>query len=99
MKYKWLLLVIFILIFAGWFLWKDSNMTEPVVVDNLDTGGCFVGGCSSQICSDDPDVVTTCEWREEYACYQNAVCERQVDGECGWTETTELQMCLSNANL
>jgi eight-cysteine-cluster-containing protein len=57
-------------------------------------GTCFIGGCSSQICSDQEDVVSTCEWREEYACYKTATCERQVDGRCGWTQTPELLTCL-----
>ena len=55
---------------------------------------CYVGGCSSQVCSDEEGVVSTCEWREEYACYQGAACERQADGECGWTQTDELRECL-----
>ena len=59
--------------------------------------GCFVGGCSGQVCSDDPEVITTCEWREEYQCYRTATCERQADGECGWTETDELLECLAEA--
>lgn len=58
------------------------------------SGECFVGGCSGQVCSDDPGVITTCEYREEYACYQSATCERQASGECGWTETAELRACL-----
>lgn len=57
------------------------------------TDGCKRTGCSGQICSDE-DVVTTCEFRPEYACYQAAVCERQLNGECGWTETEDLTQCL-----
>jgi eight-cysteine-cluster-containing protein len=57
-------------------------------------GTCFIGGCSSQICSDQEDVVSTCEWREEYACYKTATCARQADGRCGWTPTPELRACL-----
>jgi hypothetical protein len=59
---------------------------------------CYVGGCSSQLCTDKPDMVSTCEWREAYACYQTATCAVQPDGECGWTETNELNACLANAN-
>lgn len=57
---------------------------------------CVVGGCSSQVCSEaggDP-IVTTCEWRPEYACYQTATCEVQPNGQCGWTPTEELNTCL-----
>lgn len=63
------------------------------------TGSCYVGGCSGQICSDRNDLVSTCEWRETYACYRDAVCERQSTGECGWTETEELNSCLINTEL
>jgi eight-cysteine-cluster-containing protein len=57
---------------------------------------CVAGGCSGQVCADRP-VATTCEWREAYACYRAARCERQPDGACGWTPTAELQACLERA--
>jgi hypothetical protein len=59
-------------------------------------GPCYVGGCSSQICSDQDGVVSTCEYRPEYACYATATCERQPEGQCGWTPTDELNACLGN---
>jgi hypothetical protein len=54
---------------------------------------CRKTGCSSHVCSDQ-DVITTCEFRPEYACYQQATCERQPDGQCGFTPTPELAACL-----
>lgn len=57
--------------------------------------GCYIGGCSQTICSDEPGAVSTCEYRPEYACYNTAVCEKQASGKCGWTETEELIACLS----
>jgi hypothetical protein len=68
---------------------------EPTPV--IPTGACYVGGCSSQLCSNEPGMASTCEYREEYACYQNAVCERQTTGECGWTQTQALNACLAGA--
>ena len=58
---------------------------------------CFVGGCSGTLCSDHEGAVSTCEYKEEYACYQSATCERQADGQCGWTQTEELKKCLAGA--
>jgi eight-cysteine-cluster-containing protein len=58
---------------------------------------CHVAGCSAQVCSEREDVVTTCEWRAEYACYQSARCEPQADGLCGWTPTPELLACIEAA--
>ena len=57
---------------------------------------CFKGGCSGQICSEQEGVITTCEFRAEYACYATASCEVQSDGSCGWTATTALNSCLAN---
>ena len=76
---------------------RDSSSTKPGTGStNPGTGSmkpCFKTGCSSQVCSDEP-VATTCEFRPEYACYQKAVCERQADGNCGFTKTRELTECL-----
>ncbi|MDD4995607.1 MAG: Gmad2 immunoglobulin-like domain-containing protein [Patescibacteria group bacterium] len=59
-------------------------------------GGCVVTGCSGQVCADE-DTITTCEFKTEYLCYRNAICERGVDGKCGWKMTEELLQCFANA--
>ncbi len=61
----------------------------------ITSGGCYVGGCSGQICSDQQDVMSNCEFKEEYACYNSARCERQNNRKCGWTQTPALQACLA----
>jgi len=68
---------------------------DRVIVRERD--GCVIGGCSSQLCSDSSDgpLMSTCEWRESYACYHEfGVCERQEGGKCGWTQTEGLGQCL-----
>ena len=57
---------------------------------------CVAGGCSGTVCSDEEGVMTTCEWRAEYACYKEAECTRQPDGACGWTKTEMLTSCLAS---
>jgi hypothetical protein len=64
--------------------------------DTTSSASCFVGGCSSQVCSDKKDVISTCEYSPQYACYKTAKCERQSTGECGWTPTADLNACLVN---
>lgn len=54
---------------------------------------CMKTGCSGQVCSDQ-EVITTCEYKTEYECYKKATCERQANGDCGFTPTTELNACL-----
>lgn len=68
--------------------------TEPIEPSEPPvSGACYVGGCSGQLCSDQPGMASTCEWREEYACYRESICERQANGQCGWTETEATRAC------
>ena len=59
-------------------------------------GECRRTGCSGQVCAAE-EIATTCEWRPEYACYAQATCEPQPDGDCGWTITPEAAACLASA--
>ena len=59
------------------------------------TKQCRATGCSGQLCAEE-EAITTCEFLPEYTCYKQATCERQKNGECGWTETKALTECLAN---
>ncbi len=57
--------------------------------------GCVRAGCSDHLCVEEcMDIASTCEWRQVYECYQRASCERQLNGQCGFTPTQELLACL-----
>ena len=56
---------------------------------------CYVGGCSREICSDRPGTVSPCIWKPQYRCYKTATCERQANGSCDFTPTSELKQCLA----
>jgi eight-cysteine-cluster-containing protein len=64
--------------------------------DIAEKDGCMITGCSGQVCAEE-EVITTCEYRPEYECYKDAACERQEGGECGWTQTQKLKICLDGA--
>ena len=71
---------------------KKSIVLAPVV-----STGCFIGGCSGEICSDQKGMMSNCIYKAEFACYKNAKCERQSTGQCGWTATPDLKLCIQNA--
>lgn len=73
------------------------RLTFTVLKRTVSAGKCYVGGCSAQLCSDTPNMASTCEYKEEYACYKTATCERQSTGKCGWTPSPELSMCLAGS--
>ncbi len=57
---------------------------------------CLAGGCSGQLCipRDEADsVVSTCEWREVYACYKvdSCVCK---NNKCQWEGNRAFTECI-----
>jgi hypothetical protein len=70
---------------------ETPSPLEPIVASQT----CYVGGCSGQVCSSEEDVITTCLFQESYACYQQATCERQTTGVCGWTQSPTLVACIA----
>jgi hypothetical protein len=77
----------------------DTNACSKTCVADVPVlAACKPTGCSGQICSD-KSIITTCEFRSEYACYQTAICERGTDGACGWRKTPALTECLANKGL
>ncbi|HWO07798.1 MAG TPA: hypothetical protein VNM40_04455 [Candidatus Paceibacterota bacterium] len=80
-------------------LFVEEISDFPSSESPISSNGCAVAGCSGQLCvsaEEAATVVTTCEFRAEYACYRDAACERQASGQCGWTQTETLQRCLAN---
>src|SRR3989344_7594978 len=78
-----------------------GQMAEIIYrVRNTSGGGerdCVVSGCSGQLCVEEGDPgISTCEWRPEYACYRYARCERQPNGQCGWTMAPSWRACLDD---
>lgn len=82
------------------FIEEIAQMQDPSQnTGGMTFNGCAVAGCSQQLCVpaiEADNIITTCEYRAEYACYREASCEPQANGQCGWTPTAELQQCLAN---
>ncbi|CAN5707838.1 hypothetical protein BH11PAT2_BH11PAT2_06310 [soil metagenome] len=78
------------------FTFSVQSHTSASTTGPVATKRCYIGGCSSELCSDSPGAISSCIYRSEYACYKTATCERQPSGKCGWTQTTQLLTCLQD---
>lgn len=77
-----------------------EQQTEPNTPPEPPASGtpCVKAGCSGILCVEEGnEVMSICDFKPEYACYKEARCERQPSGQCGWTETAELQSCIQSA--
>ena len=98
------LIMVTCLVFAGILIVRDQTSTEiPVSTPSelpTSTSKCITQGCSGTFCVDEEQVnenqlASTCEWKESYGCYDKySTCERQGNGECGWTKNRDLDVCL-----
>ncbi len=58
---------------------------------------CMATGCSGQVCASEP-LVTTCEWRPEYACLSLSECGPHGPlWSCAWKQTPEYLACVDRA--
>lgn len=68
------------------------------VIECASDDDCEPGGCSGQLClskSRSSNIITTCEWRDEYACFQvdNCLC---INNECQWERNFDYFECINN---
>jgi hypothetical protein len=80
---------------------QTSNGNAEWICLGPDAGACLPPdecrptGCNGEICASQ-DMASPCVALPEFACYQElGVCELQAWGQCGWTQTPELDECLS----
>lgn len=78
---------------------NTTTYTFPSNNYNYNTGACYVGGCSQELCTDQPNAVSACTYSPQASCFkQNSMCTRQSNGQCGWTQTSGLLQCLGANN-
>jgi len=69
----------------------DEDSVNGVVITE-----CFVGGCSGELCSTDPEAVSTCELLAGMECIDTGTMScGSVEGECRWILTEESARCFS----
>ena len=68
---------------------EDEKECEEVEDEKI----CYKTGEYGHICTD-YIVYEDCKKKPEYDCYENALCELQFQGRCGFTITPELIICL-----
>ncbi len=71
----------------------------PINQENACTtdADCVRSGCSGTVCQEKTaePVFTTCEYKAEYACYQNIPCGC-VEGQCAFEKNPAFEQCLED---
>ena len=83
-------------IFLLFFFTACTSQDKPIGKCVQDSD-CNKAGCSSQICTtkeNAPTIITTCEFKPEYECYQQTTCGC-VQGKCNWKDQNFINACLT----
>jgi hypothetical protein len=80
----------------------QTQPATPTVIQPFVGEGCRLDGCQQEECVDaaKPKSDMICAMMYQYTCYRTVPsrCERQNNGHCGWTITTDLKQCLTGSN-
>lgn len=95
-----LLLFLTVLVAACWNQTDNAIPSEGSTAEYECTtdSDCSVGGCSGEICSiagETEGTITTCEFKEEYVCFDLTSCGC-VQNKCAWRENTDYLECIGN---
>ena len=74
---------------------KQSNPVECTT-----SSDCSTSGCSGQICApleESKDIITTCEFKEQYKCFELTSCSC-IDNKCQWEENKGFLDCKNEVN-
>jgi hypothetical protein len=84
--------------YAGYMLWNAKN------IYNIKKGcefGCYISGCSGEFCSDQEEVISTCEYLLGSECLSMGSSCEFLDNKCVWVLSKESADCfieIENSN-
>ncbi len=61
----------------------------------VETKECFSGGCSGELCTDDPEAISTCEYISGMECLREGMSCELVENECTWVLSESAARCFS----
>lgn len=79
---------------------KAKSVIQTFNQTGSSTKKCIVGGCSNELCVESgSDTASICIWSDSFACYKDAVCALDTNGNCNWVMDEDLKKCLNKAGV
>lgn len=71
----------------------EQGSADSVIIENHPEKKCYIGGCSGEICSDQTDIVSTCEILPGMECLRKGVSCKPINNECTWVLSQDAAQC------
>ena len=66
---------------------EENEESEEIVYS------CYVGGCGGELCTNDPNAISTCELLPGMECLEKEMTCEFIEGECRWVLSQEAAEC------
>ncbi len=71
-------------------IFETIEFDKNLIAEEID---CFVGGCSGELCTDNPEAISTCELLPGMECLKEGMTCESVKGECTWVLSEKAAQC------
>lgn len=71
----------------------EQGSADSVIIENHPEKKCYIGGCSGEICSDQTDIVSTCEILPGMECLKKGTSCKPINNECTWVLSQDAAQC------
>ena len=71
----------------------EQESADSVIIENHPEKKCYIGGCSGEICSDQTDIVSTCEILPGMECLKKGTSCKPINNECTWVLSQNAAQC------
>lgn len=71
----------------------EQGSADSVIIENHPEKKCYIGGCSGEICSDQTDIVSTCEILPGMECLKKRTSCKPINNECTWVLSQDAAQC------
>ena len=73
--------------------YPEQGSADSVIIENYPEKECYIGGCSGEICSDQADVISTCELISGMECLKKGSSCELINNECTWVLSQNAAQC------
>jgi len=71
----------------------EQGSADSIIIENHPEKKCYIGGCSGEICSDQADIVSTCEILPGMECLKKGTSCKPINNECTWVLSQNAAQC------
>ena len=73
--------------------YPEQGSADSIIIENYPEKKCYIGGCSGEICSDQTDIVSTCELLPGMECLKKGSSCKLINNECTWVLSQNAAQC------